>query len=573
MIVSEYGEWQEPERPPFTMADVIRAVQEMMLKANVSFDEAMRALLQSGMPFNALVPVDGLEPFLTSLVAQLDHTLDDRRARFDLDGLVAREDAALTRLRKMLETEAGKVEGGPLHTLGNLFKREAPTPHDLHAMLKLGWQMPAESEATRLVAEFVERLGHLEPVRDFARRERFHGTEPLDLKQARRLRELFNATKQLRDELHAAIESGNLLNVNTEHIRELLGSEAAHQFDALREKLLSSFNDSLEQTGLVDTEDGIYKLTPAAARRLGTEFLTEVFSFLRSDGLGKHAATKSGEGQIETVRTRPYQFGDSLAHLDVGTSLMNAVIRDGPGLPVRVRASDFEVHETRATARTAIAVLLDQSGSMARFGRFYNAKKVALALDALVRTQFPEDRLYFIGFATFARQIGIGDVPALAPKPVTHFGSTLRLSFDFETSEDPRKKAQVPAYFTNTQKGLELARRLLTREECANRHIFLITDGVPTAYYLGTRLKLTYPPALETFHETMREVHACTREQITINTFMLTSDWEFDAHGEREFVEAVARINRGRILHPSPDSLTRYVLTDYLHHKKKQFSL
>jgi uncharacterized protein with von Willebrand factor type A (vWA) domain len=570
MIVHEYGEWHEPEQPPFTVEDVIKAIQEMMLKAHVSFDEAMRMLLARGLPFNAFLQVNGLDALLEELIGKLEALKEQMRQQYDMDGLLEREQERIERLRDDITRKVGrKKENRLLDALRSLLGRPRPSRADLQKMLSLGWQMEGPDEIEKLV----DRLQGLGPLQAFAERERFRGEEALDVREARRVRERFEAIDKLEADLREALEQGNLLQIDADQVRKMLGEEAAQALDAKREELFGKFNEALEQTGMVDTDDGIYKLTPAAARKLGNAFLMQVFSLLKTDGLGKHAATYTGEGQVESVKTRAYEFGDSIAHLDMPSSLMNAVIREGTGLPIRVKASDFEVHETMGTARTAIAVLIDMSGSMARYGRFYNAKKVALALDALVRAQFPEDRIYFIGFATFARQYRVGDIPALAPKPVTHFGSSIQLTLDFEALADPRRKGQVPQYFTNTQKGLEMARRLLSREESANRHIIMITDGVPTAYYLGTRLKLTYPPRHETFHETLREVRACTDTGITINTFMMTSEWEFDYHGEREFVEAVARINNGRIFYPSPDSLTQYVLVDYMQHKKQLFAL
>ncbi|MBM3464971.1 MAG: VWA domain-containing protein [Armatimonadetes bacterium] len=564
MIVHEYGEWHEPEKPPFTVEDVIKAIQDLMMRAHVSFDEAMRMLLARGMPMNSFLQVNGLDELIEKLIKQLEGMKQADRERYDLNGLIQRERAAMDR--------AGEaVDRGLERDARDVFRkaRQGGLAGALHRLLELQWKLGGK-QADRL-EDFTARAKRLHPLEDFARGERFTGAEPLDPREARRLRERFEAIDRLEQDLRDALESGDLLRIDAERVRELLGRQMGDEFDEKREELLSRFNQALEDTGMVDTEDGIYKLTPAAARKLGTAFLHEVFELLKSDGLGKHAAAYTGEGQVESVRTRPYEFGDSLAHLDLPSSMVNALVREGAGLPIRLKASDFEVHETMGTARTAIAVLIDMSGSMARHGRFYNAKKVALALDALIRTEYPEDRLYFVGFATFAKQYRVGDIASLAPKPVTHFGSSVQFSVDFHDSA--LKRRDLPQYFTNTQKALEMARRLLLREESANRHIILITDGVPTAYYLGPRLKLTYPPRHETFHETLREVKACTDAGVTINTFMMTSEWEFDYHGEREFVDSIAKINGGRLFYPSPDSLTKYVLVDFMQHKRKMFEV
>lgn len=580
MIVHEYSEWHEPEKPPFTMEDVVKAIQDLMMRAHVTLDDAMRMLLRRGIPMNAFLQVNGLEELIEKLIHELEALKQADRERFDLNDLLGRERRTLGRLGDAIERDLQRDQSG----LDAFRKQRRAVDRsgqgaegNLYHLLDLQWRLSRAGGSGRKAGdrleEYADRAGRLLPIEQFQYHERFTGQESLDTARARRLYERFEAIDKLEADLREALDNGDLLRIDAEQVREFLGRELGDAFDEKREELLGRFNEALEQTGMVDTEDGLYKLTPAAARKLGTAFLQEVFALLKSDGLGKHTAAFTGQGQVESVRTRPYEFGDSLAHLDLPSSLINALIREGGGLPIRMRSSDFEVHETIGTTRAAVAVVIDMSGSMARYGRFYNAKKVALALDALVRTQFPEDRVQFVGFATFAKQYRVGDIPALSPKPITHAGSAVQLAVDFDALTDPGRKRAIPQYFTNTQKGLEIARRLLMREETANRHVILITDGVPTAYYLGPRLKLTYPPTHETFHETLREVRACTDAGITINTFMMTSEWEFDYHGERSFVDQMVKINGGRLFYPSPDSLTQYVLVDYLKERKKLFEL
>lgn len=481
MIVHQYGEWQEPEQPPFTVEDLVAAISDLMLRANVTLDEALKALLQQGLPLGQLLQLNGLDALLERLLSQTDAAL---------------------------QAEEAHQQASP----------------------------PSTPQAQRAAQS------------------------------------LLSSMKRLRRQLRKAQEGGELFSLDVDLVRRLLGNRAADELTQKRDELQRAFDELLERSGQVDTSGGIYKLTPAAARSLGAVFLAEVFRDLVADGMGKHATRPADDGLLEGGTTRPYEPGDSLAHLDLPASLVNALLRDGSQLPIRVRSSDLEVYQTLGTARTSVVVLLDMSGSMERYDRFYNAKKVTLALDALMRSQFPEDRLHVVGFATFAQQYRMGDVVSLRPRPVTYAGSQVRLSVDFEALEDPARKALIPQYFTNTQKGLELARRLLSAEPTGNRHVILITDGVPTAYYLGPRLKLSYPPTRETFHETMREVHACKQAGITIHTFMMTSDWELDYHGERSFVEGVARISGGRLFYPDPDSLTKFVLRDFVQARKRMFS-
>jgi len=194
---------------------------------------------------------------------------------------------------------------------------------------------------------------------------------------------------------------------------------------------------------------------------------------------------------------------------------------------------------------------------------------LALALDALIRTEYPEDKLYFITFSTFAKQISVGAIPELAPKPVTIMGGAVNMRIDYSKEVSPRSKDLIPEHFTNLQKGLELARVLLSNSDTKNKSILLITDGAPTAFYEDSFLYLTYPPNERTFDRTLREVKAVTDENITINTFVMGNDFEMNYFGEGEFLEKMHRVNKGRLIFPAPDKLTQYVLKDYLDHKNK----
>ena len=141
---------------------------------------------------------------------------------------------------------------------------------------------------------------------------------------------------------------------------------------------------------------------------------------------------------------------------------------------------------------------------------------------------------------------------------------------DFNRVRDPERDLRhVPRYFTNLQKGLELARRILSAEAGRNKEIILITDGAPTAYYEGQYLNLTYPPEEKTFNATLREARACSEAGVVINTFMLGSDYDTGYYGEAGFMDRMLRINKGRLFHPQPESLTQYVLIDYVANKRK----
>src|SRR5208282_1128193 len=150
---------------------------------------------------------------------------------------------------------------------------------------------------------------------------------------------------------------------------------------------------------------------------------------------GRHQGPIIGEGAIEMQATKTYEFGDSVANMDIPASMVNAMLRDGPGLPVRLKPDDIEIHKTRNNPKCATAVLLDMSGSMRYDAQYVNVKRMGLALDGLIRTEYPGDFLQFIEIYTFAKPRHISEIATLMPKPVTLYDPVVRLRFDMS---DPR---------------------------------------------------------------------------------------------------------------------------------------
>jgi uncharacterized protein with von Willebrand factor type A (vWA) domain len=171
-------------------------------------------------------------------------------------------------------------------------------------------------------------------------------------------------------------------------------------------------------------------------------------------------------------------------------------------------------------------------------GNFYAAKQVAMALDSLIRSQFPRDSLYIVGFSSYAREIKKDDLPTM--------------NWD---EFDP---------YTNIQQGLALSRKLLIKERCQNKQVILVSDGEPTAHMEGGQIFFQYPPSARTIQLTLREVEYCTKAGVTINTFMLGESYFLNA-----FVTRIAQINKGRVFFTSADSLGEYMLVDYISNKKK----
>jgi uncharacterized protein with von Willebrand factor type A (vWA) domain len=208
---------------------------------------------------------------------------------------------------------------------------------------------------------------------------------------------------------------------------------------------------------------------------------------------------------------------------------------------------------------------MDMSGSMRYDQQYVNVKRMGLALEGLIRREFPGDYLQFIELATFAKLRAAAELVELMPKPVTLFDPVVRLRADM--SQPEISEQQIPPHFTNIQHGLQLARRLLATQDTPNRQVILITDGLPTAHFEGAQLYLLYPPDPRTEMATMREGAQCHREGITINLFLLPS-WSQSSEDIR-FAHRLAESTQGRVFFTAGKDLDRYVVWDYLAHRRE----
>ena len=364
----------------------------------------------------------------------------------------------------------------------------------------------------------------------------FSGEEPLGLEPALDRIGQLQALDALEDELGAIEAPSDLEGLDRDSVRDLLGADAERDLEALDE-----LARRLEEAGYLTSRGDRLELTPRGSRRIGQKVLDDLFAKLSRDAFGGHRIDRSGRGGEREETTKPYEFGDPF-HLDIRGTIDNALRRPenapaerlGRGEPgVHLSPADFEVFRTEQLTKTSTVLLVDMSRSMLLRGCFLAAKKVAVALDTLIRTQFPHDDLTVIGFAYYARELR---PEALAE--LTWHG--------YE-------------YGTNLQHGLMLARHILARQQGGNRQIVVITDGEPTAHFENGQVEFSYPPTRRTIQETLREVQRCTRDGITINTFMLER-----SRALAEFVALVTRLNRGRAFYATPEHLGEYVLVDFV---------
>jgi Ca-activated chloride channel homolog len=303
-------------------------------------------------------------------------------------------------------------------------------------------------------------------------------------------------------------------------------------------------------------EEGRYAVTPKGTRRIEDKALDELFTVTRKDAIGKHATDFKGPGTVRHEDSKHYEYGDPVANLNLHETLKNALVRQGARTPLHVEEDDFVVYETEYQTSCATVLLLDMSGSMARYGKFYHAKKVALALHGLVRGRYGEDTLDTIGFYTYASPLSERQLVRAAPKPVSIFDSRVFMRVPLD-SPPPF----VPEHFTNIQAGLRFARNRLKRSPAANKQIICVTDGEPTAHLEGRELLLVYPPGERTARATLEEVRACTSEGIRLSTFALIEDYYY--LGLMNFVDQMARHSKGVAVYCTAGELGGYVLDSF----------
>lgn len=378
-------------------------------------------------------------------------------------------------------------------------------------------------------------LERLHPMRDWAQKFPFMGEDPVTLQEALKLMGDMNSLDSMERDLMQAVKSNDASQLDAGEIGRLRGEESRQMAEQLQE-----ITRMLEEAGLIRRKGNDWELTPRAMRQIGERALQEVFAKVDNSVLGDHTRERGGIGVERLDDTKPYEFGDPFL-MDTQRSVMNAVLRSGPGTPARLKPDDFEVYHTQAVTQCSTVIMLDMSYSMIMGGYFQAGRRVALALDTLIRSKFPKDNLDVVAFSYFA----------LPLKP-----EMLLDSYWVEYGGG-----------TNFQEGLRYARTLLSKHKIGTKQIVLLTDGQPTTYNNWSDSdaqwgRYRHSPAV--VEETLREVSRCTKDGITINTFMMERDPSLV-----EFVRVMAKINRGRAFFVAPQRLGEYILLDYVNEKRK----
>ena len=282
-----------------------------------------------------------------------------------------------------------------------------------------------------------------------------------------------------------------------------------------------------------------FEITDKALDFLGFKTLKDLLASLGKSSFGRHDTRDLATGVESGGVSKQYEFGDTL-NMDISGTLFNAVQRNGAGIPIELDYPDLMVHQCEYQSSCATVLMLDCSHSMILYGedRFTPAKRVALALSHLIRTQYPGDSLHCVLFHDSAEEIPLGKLA----------------------------RVQVGPYYTNTREGLRLAQRILSRQKKDMRQIVMITDGKPSALTLedGRIYKNAYGLDPLVVTQTLEEVAKCKRAGILINTFMLSSDYSL-VH----FVQKITELCRGKAYFTTPYTLGQYLLMDYVSKKTR----
>lgn len=529
MATIRYTQWDGTQQIRLSADKVFEKLAEYLSYTD-DIRQAVDWMMRQGMDFDDM-RVMGLDEF----VEQLRQEMRQRHREFNLKNSLSEMERKLQDLlgreRQTLDSMRDQKPG-----VEDKQRRLQHVPRRLSEAIRKLEGYEFEDEQAK--ADFDELLSEYENIRDLENfRERnqhlFHGPKSLNYQQSLDLMHEMERMRQLEQDLM----SGNFETISLEDLQQMLGDQALQDFQNLKQVMVL-----LQDSGYLTSKGEHSQLSPKGVRRIGQLALRDIYQSLLKDRAGGHVTDHRGISEIRPDETRPYRYGDPL-NINLVATLKHALGRGG-GVPLKIGPEDFEVYENDFGSSSSTVLCLDMSWSMSWEGRFAAAKKVAMAMETLIRTKFPRDYFSIVGFFTRAVELKLKDLPEAS----WNMG-------------DP---------FTNLQDGLRLGAELLSRHPARNQHIIVITDGQPTAYFLNKRLYCEWPLSfggisMRAAQETLKEVERITRRGITINTFMLD-----DSPSLRAFVEKMTQINRGRALYTRPDHLGEYMLVDYLTRKRKR---
>jgi uncharacterized protein with von Willebrand factor type A (vWA) domain len=513
--LSEYDFMDDQAREKFQ--ELMAGLQQQMMQ---QFFQGMQQSLQS------MTPEDIAN--LREMIRDLNKMLRERQQGLepDFDSFMQKHGQyfpgvnSLDDLIEQMQQQMAAMQG----ILDNL------SPEQRQELQDLMEQLMGDDRIRVDMMELAQNLEALAPMDQMRTRFPFRGNESLPLNEAMRMMGRMQQMEGLEEQFQEARRLDNIEAIDSQKVKELLGDEEYQSVEQLKELM-----KTLEEAGYIQKKGNRWELTARGIRKIGQKALQDIFNKLKRDGFGRHVSPFRGTGGERTDESKAYQFGDPFL-LDLEKTLTNAMQR-GVGTPLKLTKDDFEVYRTEFTTQSSTVLMIDMSLSMVYNDCQPAAKKVAVALESLIRSQFPRDNLYIVGFSAVAREYKPDELIEMS-------------RYDNERG-------------TNMAHGLMLSRQLLARQHGVNKQIIMITDGGPTVWYEDGGWQFAFPsPYAE--QQTLLEAQRCTREGITINTFMLYDDAWMIA-----FVNQMAQINHGRTFYADKDNLGEYLLVDYLNSKRK----
>ena len=486
--------------------------------------------------------------------------LEDRKQKI----LETYETKSVVREAKKVFHKAAKKGPQPPEKLRSLHK-EAVQQEQLYDLERLFYAVGDDADPfAQHLAALMGKLEDKYQVDELAANWHFTGDKSMTIPQAIEIKEELEKIDELMEQLNEAQQTAQIGIIDMEELGQYMSEEQMHSLEEMQRTIENYVREAAERQG-IENKNGKFRLTPEAYRVFQNKLLERIFSQLQASKTGRHEGNIVGEGAVEMQSTKPYEFGDSLSHMDIPQTFINAMLRGGRELPIRLKTEDIEIHRTRNNPKAATVIIMDMSGSMRYDGQYINVKRMAMAMDGLIRTEYPGDYLNFIEMYTFGKVRRQGEIVELMPKPVTIHHPVVQLKVDM--ADENVSEHMVHPHFTNIQHSLRLARQLLATQDTPNRQIMMITDGLPTAHFEDSTLYLLYPPHQRTEEVTMREAAMCARDGITINTFLVPS-WS-QSEEDIRFAHRLSESTKGRVFFTAGGDLDRFVVWDYVNKKRE----